>query len=1343
MRTVRLLVVSLFLFAAVVPSPAATQNAVVYGTVYDAAGNPMPGVTVVLENAALGFSRSSATSSDGSYNFAEVPPADGYRLTASKDGKTLDIRAGISVNVGDERVILPPLKEQAAVATGAQVVEQKAAPGGARLETVSTTISGVITGDQLRSLPLYNRNFLVLGLLTPNVRDVEPGSELAGASFSVSGNRPTTNNFLLDGADNVASSSNQAVPFQVNDAVQEFRVISATATAEFGRNRGGVVNIVTRRGDNAFHGSAYGYFANDAFNADSPVSVYNGTTFDQNAAFAGDPGSTTFSGFPLTYNSYVATAELLGYCTDSITSLAGGAGNCVANGLGANTRFNPAAILAANDSREIPFDSKQFGVNMGGPLIKDKWFAFGSYEGTRIDNPNPVFERVPSDFDRTCDPFGTGLTPGMCAGQDRAIADAVMGLFPASNVVAVPGVLEFFRGEAPNYTHVHNVLFRTDYKQSDNDNWSLRYVVQSLNQLHDATLPPNSNYPGNGVVRDALNQNLAISYSRTISANILNEARVGFNRFNVEETPQDAGFDATTLGLPNSLLPTIFLNGIDAQYSGAIAGLSGAFTTWRDCCNQFPTLDYQFPFARLGAPLGAPAQRLDTTLFASDNLSWAAGKHTLKFGIEGRHLRNRVQNDAFSRGFIYSSNIGEFTSNSEDCNEGCPGNAFVRPSFDFAQFVPDPYEAQFRSYAVAGYFQDTWRVHPRVTINFGARYEYYSVPMERDDRTWNFDPSANGLVQQNRTGPVLDPYGNTCGNLPAGPLGVGLYQAVPEAFSGSALFLDTGSNLGTPGSFFFTLPFGWNCDSTGSGKISDSDRNNIMPRAGMAWDLWGDGKTVVRLGYGVYYDHLPVSYYSNLIYNRPMTDQNTIHGRIQSVLLGPSGAIGFCQIPLVGFFNAGQCGLGNSMLDPNVQAATSPDGINSNSFYSLAQQPFAVNAIDVANSRTPYNHQFSGTVQQSITDKFAIEVGYIGVLGRQLPLVYNSNYTNEWDISRAATTFFLFQDNFSTVPIFTRTNQGESNFHSLMVRGRVDGWHGLRLGAAYSMANSEDNTPSPLHPVLPLTGPNTLLPYNFFHDATFTTSCIYAPSIPGFCPSGISPVTPNINFTPGAVTTTGAGQVLVSRYSLPQDPFNFLSSELGRSDFHTKHRFVLDYTWDVPTKDWPTWLQNWQVSGILIAQSGQPFTIFAGILNEITQRVNTTGPVAVTNNPDGAISSANLQLPFEAPGSICAPGGAGFGDGILLLPAARTACTGQSARNQFTGPNFVTFNLAIQKAFKVFGEGRTLTFRTEFYNLTNHENFFNPISLFSTNGVTHNPDFGKIKSAHEPRQIQFAVRFTW
>src|SRR4051794_13936178 len=305
------LFVALLVFAAS-SAFAATQNAVVYGTVYDATGNPLPGVSVSLDNPALGFARSTTTGSDGSYNFAEVPPAEGYRLTAARGGNKIDIRSGITVNVGDERVILPPLKEQpvVAAATGTakhEVKETKIEGQGVRNETVSTAISGVITGDQLRSLPLYNRNFLALGLLTPNTHDVEGGSDLNGASFSVNGQRPSSNNFLLDGADNVASSSNQAIPFQVNDSIQEFRVTSSTANAEYGRGSGGVVSVITRRGTNQLHGAVFGYFANDMFNADGPLSIYNGSGFDKAAAYAG-----SLTSGPLATFSTAATTCLAG-----------------------------------------------------------------------------------------------------------------------------------------------------------------------------------------------------------------------------------------------------------------------------------------------------------------------------------------------------------------------------------------------------------------------------------------------------------------------------------------------------------------------------------------------------------------------------------------------------------------------------------------------------------------------------------------------------------------------------------------------------------------------------------------------------------------------------------------------------------------------------------------------------------------------------------------------------------------------------------------------------------------------------------------------------------------------
>ena len=361
----RLFLIFVFVFSTLAIAWAAAQNAVVYGTVYDVNGKPLAGITVLLENPALGLARVTISSADGSYSIAEIPPAQGYRLTALRAGKKVDLREGLAVNVGDERVILPPLREQSPVTAVAEPVARQIAPGVAN-ETVTATLSGVITGEQLRTLPLYNRNFLALGLLTPNTHDVEAGSALEGASFSIAGARPNSNNFLLDGSDNVASSSNQAIPFQVNDSIQEFRVISSLASAEYGRNLGGVVNVVTRRATTGLHGGLFGYFANDVLNANQPLSVYKGSGFDLAASDAGGKTIQQISLAPSNYNDYALLGGFLGYCTDSLspTQTAGTHACPMTGGYGKNSLFDPAAILATNDSRVRPFDSKQFGANL-------------------------------------------------------------------------------------------------------------------------------------------------------------------------------------------------------------------------------------------------------------------------------------------------------------------------------------------------------------------------------------------------------------------------------------------------------------------------------------------------------------------------------------------------------------------------------------------------------------------------------------------------------------------------------------------------------------------------------------------------------------------------------------------------------------------------------------------------------------------------------------------------------------------------------------------------------------------------------------------------------------------
>jgi hypothetical protein len=562
------------------------------------------------------------------------------------------------------------------------------------------------------------------------------------------------------------------------------------------------------------------------------------------------------------------------------------------------------------------------------------------------------------------------------------------------------------------------------------------------------------------------------------------------------------------------------------------------------------------------------------------------------------------------------------------------------------------------------------------------------VPKERNDLLWNFDPAANGLVQTGRAA-VQDPYGYACGSTTA-------VDSIPVAQG-------------------FGIAQAWTCNPAGSGAIGKNNYRNFSPRLGLAWDLFGSGKTVLRFGYGLFYDQLPLNHYARLMYNRPTGvangNPNSTYGVVTDLSLS-----GFCSA-----LAQDTCGVGNSFLNP----ATA--GFNGFPANVQAAMPFGVSAMDTTHGDTPRVHQINATLQQQWGNHMALEVGYVGSLGRRIPAAFNGNFTREWDES------FLLLDNFTTTPIFTMTNQGGSDYHSLMARVRVAEWHGLRFNATYNWSKSTDNVAGSQFPLLPVTGPDMLLGYMLTGSQNFTPFCIY---LNLFC--AIAPGTfPSINFVPSAVTTTGAGAVLTTPYTIPQDPFHFLSNDHGRSDFDSKHRLVLDYTWEIPGEKSSALRGNWAVSGIFVAQSGQPFTIFAGnILGEITQRATATGAVAVSSNPNAAISTANLSTAL----STCPAPVFPF---TLFLPAAGTACTGNTGRNAFTGPSYVTMNLAVQKGFQLFGEGRMLTLRAEFYNLTNRANFYNPISTLSTDGKNLNPDFGKIKSAHDPRQIQFGVRYSW
>ena len=1354
-------------------------------------GIPVSGMTVQLANPSTKLILSTQTDKDGEFDFPVVPPQAGYVINVLDSGKIISHSDPFDLAVGQPYETVPPIdiapppaptvvaqpqvqpqqpaqqQPQAGQPPQPQPPQQQAQvqpqpqpkppvpPQPPRIQNdTNISLSANISRTQLRQLPLFNRNFLTLGLFLPGVHDVDPASPLAGAAFSISGSRTTANNFQLDGSDNLASSTNQAIPFQVNDSVQEFRIAYANPDSRYGQGSGGVIDVVTNRGRSigrAWHGTAFGYFNTDSLNASTPLSVYSGTTFAKAAAYAGStaPVSGEFqqitalgpslqpdyiSYAPTSYNALYRLLTTLVPQTGQTAGLAncrGAAGSICTSGL-----FDGTAVLADNDSHTQPFNSKQFGGNIGGPL-GNKLFLFGSYEGTLIDNPNPIFERVPAADSSTV------------GGADSAIANSILSLYPEPNVRgANTGVFGFFKGTAPNYTHVHNLFVRPDIDLGGYGQISIRYAGQILDQLHDDSLPahPASGYPGNGADRKAQNQSVALVHTFAFAnGKSVNEARLAFTQYRVDEVAQDHNFSSPAV--PGSQVETFVLSGIDNRLAGAKPGTPGAVGGWYDSFWQqipgntayspspvTPSLDGDFPFARIGAPLSAPSAHRDTQVQASDAFTFALGsRHRMTVGGDYRYIQNFVFEGGMARGIVVSNNIGEFTSDSESCIS-C-GNGFTHPSFDYELKQPTGYVGDLRSYVASGFAEDKFQPMPRLSIMAGLRYNFFGQPWDTNNRLWNFDQQANGLVHQTATG-AYDAFAYQC---PAS--GTSEETHLDSLYGARRITFNTGTGWTCNPNAKFTLPAG---------------KKDFAPRIGFSYALDPSYRTIVRGAFGMYYDHLPAAYTEQLLINRPspynVNNPSAIYGQNFFSTGCPGGTAG------------GQCGFGLSTLNP---ANLTPDQQVIFNNFQAASGAGPIFSRDTKNLHNPYTMQIHFDVQRTLARSWTSEFSYIGMFGRRLPLIYDGNFLQEFYCTSGGSTTNPNPtcNNNTFFPVFTESHFGSSNYHSFVFQVRSETWHGLLLNAAYTFSKSMDNVAGSNFPRSTDALWNQIFGRQLYGLGNPTAFALGANPLgvggeggrgsqlqPGRCTDTnqntclyhkvlAEATIPSFDAISSALTTTGSRPIIVTEYGLPQDPLNFTRDDYGRSDFNIAHRAVVDFVYDMPS--WGhAFLDGFTLSGVFSAQTGLPYTVFSGpAYGQITQRVNISGNVHTTGKPGQYFADLNQfvtpavasQATNSCPNLYATP--------TLYSGSAGKACIGTSSRNPYSGPAFISQDFAVQKRMHLFGDVGALILRAEFFNLFDRANYYNPITEFSTDGVHVNPEFGIIRSAHDPRQIQLAARF--
>jgi len=248
------------------PALAQKFTASVRGTVSDPTSAVIAGAKVTLKNEATGVARSVTTNSDGNYSFPDVPVGS-YRIEVESAGFKTEVRSKVTLTVADVRNVNVQLQPGGV----SEVVDVEVA--AVAVKTVGAEVSGLVTGEEARELPLNGRNFLQLTLLQPGVVALEglntKDKGLSGGSdISVSGGSTTSNLWLVDGADNVDHGSNRTIlVYPSVDAIEEFKIQRNNYGAEFGGAGGAQINVVTRGGTNQFHGSGYYFARRDRFNS--------------------------------------------------------------------------------------------------------------------------------------------------------------------------------------------------------------------------------------------------------------------------------------------------------------------------------------------------------------------------------------------------------------------------------------------------------------------------------------------------------------------------------------------------------------------------------------------------------------------------------------------------------------------------------------------------------------------------------------------------------------------------------------------------------------------------------------------------------------------------------------------------------------------------------------------------------------------------------------------------------------------------------------------------------------------------------------------------------------------
>jgi len=718
------------------------------GLVQDATGGALPGATIVLRQAETGQQFATTSNTAGEYLFAQVP-VGAYSMTVTATNFKQASLARLELHSAD-RVRRNFVLE---VGDSSEVLTINADVDAVQLE--SAEIRDVVQRRQVNDLPLKGRQYLDLAMLSEGVVRPPGGTrgdamQQAGTLINVLGQRSGHNLYLVDGVAVTDEHFNNSVIGPSVDSIQEVSIQKTSYAPEFGGKSGAIINVVTRSGSNAVHGSLFEFVRNSVFDAKN--------FFDS-------------AGAPIP-----------------------------------------------------PFRQNQFGASFGGPVVKNKTFFFLSYEGERIRKSLTQTASVPTAAMRGGDFSGLPAIydPSGAAGAQRApfsdnripsmrldpVGTALLARIPLPNL---PGIAQNLRSTELQTTGGNEGSARIDHQISQKDTTYFRTSLFDIREFDPfgSGILQESLLPGFGRTLSTHSINGVAGWTRAFSASVVNELRFGFLTV--------AGGQAS----PNAGVPF-----------AAQTGLAGVTADPRDA--GYPQVSFGGQFNTMGDPaLFTFRHNRDFELY--DNLTWHTGRHTVKFGGYAMHFDLRTENPNGARGIF--SFTPRWTSSA-------PGLADGSAFGDFLLGYPTTAQAGLGRAAIDGstnwthfYAQDSWQMRPGLKIEIGLRYEFNQNMTDAANQIAAIDTSVPGgrFVIAGESPPDSNPL-----------LG---YIPVPYVTAASA---------------------GWN------NSLLVSRPLRVAPRAGVAWQLPGSSKTVVRAGFGIYPNQAAYSIVTNLAQNLPFFVTKTI-----------------------------------------------------------------------------------------------------------------------------------------------------------------------------------------------------------------------------------------------------------------------------------------------------------------------------------------------------------------------------------------------------------------------------------------------------------------------------------